>query len=185
MLVLVDGLNTYHALKSQDSGNSKLNLMSICKALALNNGCDSIEILYFTALVEHLDTKTREWQFDYLSRLRGTGIQIFESEFRSQLEECNICGNRNRRYVEKQTDVSISINLISKVLEEDLAEVLLFSADSDFIPALNMVRQKRPNVGLKVVSTPSYLRPVHGELRKANIGTIRLSPELVAKHQFN
>jgi uncharacterized LabA/DUF88 family protein len=61
---------------------------------------------------------------------------------------------------------------------------LLFTADSDFLPAIEMVKRERPYIEMKVVSTVSYLRPLHSILKREQIRTIRLSPELVAKHQF-
>ncbi|MEN9955232.1 MAG: hypothetical protein RLY34_39 [Actinomycetota bacterium] len=184
MLVLIDGLNLFHSLQSQSPEQTNLDLSTLCQAFASNHGCDTFEILYFTALVEHLDKKSRSRQFQYLTKLEDTGIRVFKTEFRSQLEECSACGTMTRRYVEKQTDVSIAAHLISNVFANSVDEVLLFSADTDFLAALTLIREKKPHINLKVVSTPVYLRPIYGLLHKNGIGTIRLSPELVSRFQF-
>lgn len=184
MLVLIDGLNLYHSLQGQSPEQTNLDVQSLCQTLANNLGCNTFEILYFTALVEHLDKKSRANQFHYIAKLEESGIRIFKTEFRSHLEECSTCGAKTRRYVEKQTDVLIASQMISNVFENQVDEVLLFSADSDFLPAVTLIKEKMPKIGLKVVSTPNYLRPIYGLLRKSGVGTIRLSPELVARFQF-
>ena len=184
MLVLIDGLNTFHALNSQNPEIVKVNFAGLVESLYRNRSFEKIEITYFTAPVEHLDSKSRKNQFKHLENLRSSGVNINLSEFRSQLEKCSTCGVATRRYVEKKTDVAIASALIAGVLEDGFDHVLLFSADSDFVPALELINARRPDVQLKVVSTPNYLRPIHGALTRAGISTIRLSAELVSKHQF-
>lgn len=185
MLVLIDGLNTYHALKSQHPGIVNVDFASLVTALNRNRTFEKIEIIYFTALVEHLDARSRNHQFEHLENLRSTDVKISLSEFRSQLERCFTCGVTTRRYVEKRTDVAIATTLIAGVLVDGFDEVFLFSADSDFFPAVELVKERKPNVPIKFVSTANYLRPIHGALTRGGVGTIRLSPELVSKHQFN
>lgn len=184
MLVLIDGLNTFHALRSQNPEIVNINFVGLVDSLNRSRTFEKIETTYFTALIEHLDSQARQNQFEHLENLRSSGVKISLSEFRSQLERCFTCGVTSRRYSEKKTDVAIASALIAGVLVDGFDEVLLFSADSDFLPALELIRERTPKVLIKVVSTANYLRPIHGALTRAGLGTIRLSPELVSKNQF-
>ncbi len=185
LLVLIDGLNTFHAIKNQSADIVSIDFAALVKTLNRNLSYEQVEIRYFTALVEHLDSRSRKDQFDYLENLRASGVLVSLSEFRSQLENCFTCGVTTRRYSEKKTDVAIASALVAGVLVDGFNEVLLFSADSDFFPALELIRARVPKAGIKVVSTAKYLRPIHGELTRVGLGTIRLSPELVSRHQFS
>jgi uncharacterized LabA/DUF88 family protein len=184
LLVLVDGLNLFHSLRSQDTNKTDLNIASLSETLANNFGVEVGEIIYATALAEHSDKPSRQKQFGYLEKLWTSGVKILTTQFRSQLETCNYCGSNSRKYVEKQTDVAIASNLVAKVLDGGFEHVLLFSADTDFLPAIEIAKSLRPRVEIRIASTPAYLRPVYGLFRKAGVGTIRLSPELVSKHLF-
>ncbi|BDS49816.1 hypothetical protein RKACHI23_00780 [Rhodoluna lacicola] len=185
LLVLIDGLNTFHAIKNLCADIVNVDFAALVKTLNRNLSFQQVEIIYFTARVEHLDSRSRKVQFDYLENLRASGVKVSLSEFRSHLEQCFTCGVTTRRYSEKKTDVAIASELVAGVLVDGFDDVLLFSADSDFFPALELIRTRAPRAGVKVVSTAKYLRPIHGALTKIGLGTIRLSPELVSRHQFS
>lgn len=180
----MDGLNLFHSLRGQDTNKTDLNIASLSKAFASNFGVEVGEIIFVSALMEHADKQSRQRQFNYLAKLQLSGVKILTTQFRSQLETCNYCGSNSRKYVEKQTDVAIASNLVTKVLDGGFEQVLLFSADTDFLPAIEIAKALRPRVEIRIASTPAYLRPVYGLFRKAGVGTIRLSPELVSKHLF-
>jgi uncharacterized LabA/DUF88 family protein len=184
MLVLVDGLNLHHALKDLQPDETNLNIFQLCHSLADSNGATEIDILYFTSITKHLGSKVRDNQALYINQLENTGVGIHLGEFRSSSKTCPLCFRKYWEHSEKQTDVAIGAHLIQRTMTQQYDAVLLFSADSDFLPALLMVRNEKPHINLKVVSTPVYLRPIYGLLHKNGIGTIRLSPELVSRFQF-
>jgi uncharacterized LabA/DUF88 family protein len=183
--VLIDGLNTFHALKAQNADLTNLDFQRLVGVLYKDKPRLELDVFYFTALVEHMDKQSRKIQFAYIEKLRESGVKVVVSEFRSQLEKCFTCGVVSRRYTEKQTDVALAATLISQVIESDLDDALIFSADSDFLPAIFMAQKLKPKLRFKVVSTTSYLRPLHGALTRAGVGTIRLSTELVSKNLFS
>ena len=182
--MLVDGLNLHHALKDLQPDQTNLNIFQLCKSLADSKGATEIQILYFTSITKHLGSKVRDNQALYIKQLEKTGVIIHLGEFRSASKTCPLCFRKFWEHTEKQTDVALGAHLIKKTMTEQYDDVLLFSADSDFLPALQMVRHERPNINLKVVSTPVYLRPIYGLLHKNEIGTIRISSELASRFQF-
>jgi uncharacterized LabA/DUF88 family protein len=184
MFVAVDGLNMLHALRAQDSGTTNLDLMGICQVFAKNLNCADLRIAYFTALAGHLDPKPRTAQIRYLEALRITGVEVRLGEFRAQTEKCSTCGTKTFKYQEKQSDVGIAATIIHQAASNSVDEILLFSADTDFIPLVNMITAEYPHVSIRIVSTVNYLRPVYSTLIRASHGQIRLSPELVARFQL-
>jgi uncharacterized LabA/DUF88 family protein len=182
--VLVDGLNLFHALRDQSDQDQNLNIRKLCEALGGANVTREIEMIYFTAVTKHLGSKFRESQTEYVKRIESTGAKVIYGEFRSNSKVCPICDQKYWTHSEKQTDVAIGAHMILQVMTNEFDEVLLFSADSDFLPALTLVREHKPHVSIIVLSTPKYLRPIYGLMHKAGVSTIRLSPELVTKFQF-
>jgi uncharacterized LabA/DUF88 family protein len=184
VVVLVDGLNLFHALREQDAQNLDLNLSALSKTLTGVNDDVLIKIFYFTSVTKHLGSKVRDHQDQYLEKLKARGAKVIYGEFRSNSLTCPVCESKYWVHAEKRTDVALASHFIKMAISEEAEEFLLFSADSDFIPAIEMVRNEMPKTDVKVVSTVSYLRPLHSTLKPLQIRTIRLSPELVAKHQF-
>ena len=184
VVVLVDGLNLFHALREQDSQNLDLNLNALSKTLTGVNDDLLIKIFYFTSVTKHLGSKVRDQQDQYLEKLKAFGVNIVYGEFRSVSLTCPLCECKYWVHTEKRTDVALASQFIKIAISDESEKFLLFTADSDFIPAFEMVRRERPKADIKVISTVSYLRPLHSTLKPLQIGTIRLSPELVSTHQF-
>jgi uncharacterized LabA/DUF88 family protein len=184
VLVLVDGLNLFHALKELDPEKENVDLLGLCQTLVRDPNQVISEIIYFTSITKHLGSKVRDQQAQYLLRLVASGVHVKLGEFRSQSITCSECRSKFWAHQEKRTDVALASELIKQAFTNRCELIYLFSADSDFLPAIEMVHHELTNVEVKVVSTVSYLRPIHGLLVKANARQIRLSPELVARHQF-
>lgn len=182
--VFVDGLNLHHSLLKQDPNNLDLNVPGLSNFLAKSDEPLDVTTHYFTSAVTHLGAKTRETQNAYLSQLRQAGAILHFGEFKSISNRCPICNEKYWINKEKQTDVALASEMVMRVLIEQLDEVYLFSADTDYLPALARIRELKPHVAIKVVTTVSSLRPVHGALARLGVRTIRLSPELVSKFQF-
>ena len=54
-------------------------------------------------------------------------------------------------FEEKETDVNIAVHMVSLALQNKLDKILLFSADSDLIPAIREIKCVSPAVTIKVV----------------------------------
>jgi uncharacterized LabA/DUF88 family protein len=183
-LAVIDGLNLHHALMAQDPKNLRLNLAAVCNMLADQRNCDELKIIYFTSPVRHLGKSVELAQRHYLELLELSGVQLRLGEFKASNATCKKCGSSFRVHREKQTDVAIATEMISLALTEQVDEIFLFSADSDFLPAIKAITNLKSASRITVISTVDYLRPLYGNLVRAGAGTLRLSQEFVAKHQF-
>jgi uncharacterized LabA/DUF88 family protein len=105
-------------------------------------------------------------------------------EFRAKTETCPLCGNKYWVHTEKRTDVALAVEMVRQAHRNTPDEILLFSADTDFLPAIDSVKKDYSNISIRAVSTVKYLRPIHSALSKVGAGQIRLSEELVSKHLF-
>jgi uncharacterized LabA/DUF88 family protein len=183
-LALIDGLNLHHALMAQDPKKLRLNLAAFCNMLADQRNCDELKIIYFTSPVRHLGKSVELSQRHYLELLEQSGVQLCLGEFKALKVSCRRCGHSYRVHQEKQTDVAIATDLIWRVFTEQVDEIFLFSADSDFLPAIKAITKLRSASRITVISTVEYLRPLYGNLVRAGARTVRLSQEFVAKYQF-
>ena len=184
MLVCVDGLNIFHALRDLDEDLLRIDLMALSKFIADGHGISEVRVQYFTAKIRHLGNSVKEAQHKYLAELRSSGVEVVLGEFRSQSQNCPHCETKFWKHQEKQTDVALATELVKGALNGEYEEILLFSADSDFLPAVQFVTQECPWITIRIVSTVAYLRPVYATLVRASQGQIRLSAELVSKFQF-
>lgn len=184
VLAVVDGLNLFHSIQQLDDGLTQPDLVALVDFLSAKSKQKIIEVGYFTSIVKHQGNSKRVLQEHYLNALAKTGANIELGEFKSRKNTCIYCGQSYWVQVEKQTDVAIASYLTQRVFTRDFDEILFFSADTDFLPALRMINEHKPHIRLKVISTAKYLRPLHGELSKAGMSTIRLSRELLAKFQL-
>lgn len=181
---MVDGLNLDHALRKQNSEQADLDLMSLSKRFCRERGFDSVRVNYFTSPLAHLDKKTRDAQARYLEKIEDSGVKVVLGEFRTYTQICPRCGEKFWVSKEKRTDVALASELVREALTGASSEILVFSADTDFLPAYELVKLYCPDVRIRVASTVAYLSPIHSALVRSNVGQIRLSSELVSRHQF-
>lgn len=180
--VIVDGLNLMHSLQNQAPHIEYLNLVELAKRLTNVRTEVLVEIQYFSALASHISDWGQEKQRRFMESLRSEGVDVLLGHFNQARSVCESCGHKSNRHLEKQTDVNIAAALIQGAYENTYDKVLLFTADSDLLPAIRLVKSKFPEKEIKLVSTVPYLRPVHATLGLVCDGQIRLTPELVEPH---
>ena len=177
----IDGLNLFHALEHQELDGLTLDLVGICRYLAVQRGSLLVDIHYFSSIVSHFGSEFKSKQALYLEKLSDQRVQIHLGEFRSVKSRCPECKSFFWNQTEKQTDVALASEMVLQALVAGLDEIFIFSADSDFLAAVSRIRRHRPGVAITVISTVRYLRPLHGSLVRLGVRTIRLSPELANK----
>lgn len=182
VMVIVDGLNLMHSLVQQYPHVEYVNLVELANRLINVRTEVLVGIQYFSALASHISDWGQEKQSPFVSSLRGNGVTIGLGNFNQVRQVCENCGHRVNKHVEKQTDVGIATALIVGAYEDLYDKVLLFSADSDLLPAIKLVKSKFQAKEIKLVSTVAYLRPVHATLGRMCDGQIRLTPELIEPH---
>jgi uncharacterized LabA/DUF88 family protein len=180
--VIVDGLNLMHALMQQNPNLEYLNLVDLANRLVKPRSEVLVEIKYFSAIASHISDWGQEKQNRYIESLKNAGVKVVLGHFHHIRQVCTTCGTLSKRHLEKQTDVAIASAIIEGAYENKYDKLLLFSADSDLIPAVDLVKAKFAAKEIKIVSTIAYLRPVHATMGRKCDGQIRLTPEFIAPH---
>ncbi len=183
-VVIVDGLNLYHALQNFEPDATFLDIPSI-SAVYLPKRRDEVHYFYFTSTPNHKGQAVLEQHFKYLSLLKSVNVEIIEGRFQRSLKRCNECGNKSEIHKEKETDVSIALKIIESALDPKTSEILVFSADSDFAPALKFARELNPKVRLMVAQTSSFLRLSPNSLAANADSVVRLKSEIIHNFQFH
>ncbi|MFA5058039.1 MAG: NYN domain-containing protein [Opitutaceae bacterium] len=156
VIVLVDGLNLYHAIDNHPNwhGFKWLNLKSLANALIMPSQETVIEICFFTSVPT--------WNLNKHNRHRtllrvyaDLGIRIIEGKIRRADRKCRAsCEQTYIDHEEKQTDINIAIEMLRAGMEDRTDKVILITADSDQIPAIRIFREKFPAKELMVAVPP-------------------------------
>jgi uncharacterized LabA/DUF88 family protein len=182
-VVIVDGLNLYHALHNFEPEATFLDIPSLA-AVYLPKPRQEVRYFYFTSTPHHKGQAAIERHFKYLALLKSENVEIIEGRFQRSSKRCSNCGDKAEIHKEKETDVSIALKIIESALDPTTLEILLFSADSDFAPALKFAKKLNPNVRLMVAQTSSFLRLSPNSLGASADSVVRLKSELIHNFQF-
>ncbi|MDZ7578132.1 MAG: NYN domain-containing protein [Candidatus Nanopelagicales bacterium] len=149
--VLIDGFNLYHGLKAE-SGRKWLwlDLEKLSESL-LKSGQQLVTVRYFTAAVRK-DAEGGRRQDTYLQALGAhcPRVQVHLGRFQQRSHRCPSCQELRRTFEEKETDVSLAVELVEGAATTSFDTVILLTGDSDFIPAIKSA--KRLNSELRVIS---------------------------------
>lgn len=154
---LVDGFNLYHAI-DKNFGDSKykwLNLRKLAENL-IDEDCEVARLFYFTAYVTW-DKNKMERHKKYIKALSANKTEIILGKFKKvtktiRADVMTIETDLEGYYIpnelkyctfeEKRTDVNIAVKIIELALSGKYDEIYIVSGDSDFVPAINFVKQK-------------------------------------------
>lgn len=145
--VYIDGLNLYYGLaKPLD-----------CKWVDIQTyfekffSSEDVQRIYFCeALVSGPNRANQLEYFRALSTLPK--VEILQGKMKKKERTCYVRGcsgygvSRFDDNEEKHTDVAIAITMVRDALEGTYEKQVLVSADTDLLPAVKMVRQRRPGI---------------------------------------
>jgi 6-hydroxy-3-succinoylpyridine 3-monooxygenase len=185
--VYIDGFNLYYGAIRDTPDLKWLDIARFCKLLRPHD--DLRLIRYFTALIEG---PTKSNQETYLRALATTPlVEVILGKFKRKTLKCRVpaCSFAGARHYdtqeEKRTDVNIAVFMLDDAYRDQCDQLILFSGDSDLVPAVNMVRLTFPEKQI-IVYVPSR-NPTRGaavELRTAAHAHRSLPLQLLAKAQF-
>ena len=179
-------------------GTADINYWNFARKIAQKD-CTVVEIRYYVGKVS-VDLDRSRKQRVFLSGLRKQNVNVtlgrverrpvppekntvqkklanILSAHRDSIQDTAILGElealaaeETSVYTEKRVDVSIAVDMVSKAMNNEFDVAYLVSADGDFIPAVDVVRQMKKQV--------FAAGPVIGrELQKAVNSFIRLPKE--------
>jgi len=158
----IDGFNLYYGAIRQKPALKWLDIARYCKLLRPN---DDIKLIrYFSALIAG---PTRVNQPFYLRALATTPlVEVTLGKFKMKTVKCGVtaCTTTGSKWFlmpeEKRTDVNIAVFMLDDAYRDLCDQFIIFSGDSDLVPAVNMLRLRFPKKKI-IVYVPSQ-NPVRG-----------------------
>ena len=128
-----------------------LNYRSLADSFIDNENEIITKIYYFSAITPWDQEKARRHKI-YIKALETENINIVLGKFKTTTCRCEAdCQKKYKKYSEKQTDVNIAIHMMKTAFQDDIDKILLFSGDSDLIPAVNMIKKSYPTIIIKSI----------------------------------
>lgn len=168
-IVYVDGFNLYYgALKG-----TAYRWLNLQRYFELVRPADDLQLIhYFTAVVDGPKQADQLKYLDALATLPKVRIVLgkyIHKPVVCRVRSCSLPGSRSfMRPEEKRTDVNIGLQMLDDAYQQLADQMILVSGDSDLVPAIDMVKIRRPNTQI-VVYVPNN-HPNRGaavELRSA------------------
>jgi uncharacterized LabA/DUF88 family protein len=193
VIVYIDGFNLYFAINEMGWRNLLwLDLVKLANSLIDPNKQELVAVKYFTSYIKKPAEK-RKRQLAYIDAL-GTLplLKIVTGEYIENRVECRGCHRTWRDDKEKQTDVHIATAMITDALAKGrVDDLLLVTADSDQIPAIEAVRFFKKHVLIVIPpGRTDYLgiqRAAGGnklELTKTKLAACLLPPKVKTQSGF-
>jgi uncharacterized LabA/DUF88 family protein len=149
ILALVDGFNLYHSLQEEPNFH-RYKWLDIRKLLETYFPRGLEKVLYFTSLTPW-DIDKVERHKVFIRALESTGVEMVYGKFKDKDRRCPKCKQNYKSREEKQTDVSIALNLFRMAYEKKFDEAVLLTGDSDQLPTLKEVHKCFPGLKLGVL----------------------------------
>lgn len=148
----IDGFNMYHSLVAARLNACKwLNYRSLAEAFISPKTQELVGVYYFSALVPWDNAKSERHKA-YIRALRFVGIDVVLGKFKQVTRNCRgSCGQRFQTFEEKETDVNIAVTMLKLAMQDQFDSALLFSGDSDLVPAVKAVKEVAPHKNIRVV----------------------------------
>lgn len=198
VLVLIDGFNYYHKLKSYQSNNrvcvkwlNYKNLMAeAVKGYRRYEDFD-MSIYYFSAIATHRSKEACERHRNYIKALEHSGVNVVLGEFKEKyISPCNDCKQKLPqeeilKHEEKHTDVNIAISLLEKAFMNEFDDAYLLSEDNDYVPAVKRVKELYPHKSITICPPPQKMYFVDALVKASGErDAYRLKWNQIRRHQF-
>lgn len=145
----VDGFNLYHAIDElcRPRGKHDLkwcNLHSLANAF-LKPGSEQLTgIHYFSAHAHWLPDAMVRHQA-YVEALRHHGVTIHLGHFKTKKRRCKSCSAQWDGHEEKESDVSLAVQLLHQAWLNTYDKAIIMTADTDIVPVLRLIREQFPD----------------------------------------
>ncbi|GLY04716.1 NYN domain-containing protein [Actinoplanes sp. NBRC 101535] len=174
----VDGFNLYNGMHDARGRRSLwLNMESLLGSL-LRADQELSVVHYFTALVQG---PSRQHQQTYLDALRAhcASTRLHVGRFQSKQMRCRDCGHSWISYEEKESDVSLAVQIVEDAAVNVFDHALIVSGDSDMAPAIRSVRRIAPDKRLVAVFPPKRSSVT---LKQAADSTLQIYDKVPERH---
>lgn len=152
----IDGFNLYHALMKEDNQglfpHAKYRWLNYRKLIEQYlETDDELKVVYYFTAVYPDNPGRKQRHNDFIRVQMDLGVKVIRGRFRPVQRLCKLCNRLYPAHEEKRTDVNIAVNMVKLAYEDAFDKAILISADSDLVPALEIIKQARPLVRCIVV----------------------------------
>lgn len=182
VIAFIDGFNMYHSLANRKVGHLKwLNYWELANAFTQKKTQKLEAVYYFSAIVPW-DTQKADRHKNYIKALQWAGVEVILGKFKRVTKECRAdCRKKYVTYEEKETDVNIAVHIARLAMEDRFDTALVFSGDSDMIPAVKLVREIAPHKHIKAVIP--YARSAE-DMKKTCDSNAKIKQAHLERNQF-
>ena len=159
-----DGYNFYHGIcDTGDKTRLWIDIVSLSRSILLRKDEKLNAIHYYTAAPKTDTAKIQRYRtfIALLSDFKWTvgatnerRIVIHEGLYSSHPHQCKNCGHSYSKHEEKQSDVALGTQLVRDALLDEYDVAYIIAADSDYVPAISMVKAETPAKQVKVWFPP-------------------------------
>lgn len=181
MAAYVDGFNLYHGMHEARGRRALwLDLPGLLRSM-LRQEQQLTVVHYFTALVVG-PGRARQEQFLQAAQAHGAGLLVpHVGRFQRKTVICRVCRQPFNTFEEKESDVSLAVQLVEDAAAGVFDQALIVSGDSDMAPAIHAVRRLRPDARLVALFPPR--RSSH-QLEVLADATLRIFDRIPERHQL-
>jgi len=163
VIIFVDGSNLYHALKAR-FGKASIDFHKFSQVLAGPHR-RLVRTYYYSAAYPRTHSKAQDQQKFFAGLQKTNYLQLRLGELQP----------RAGGLVQKGVDVHMAVQMIEYAVKGTCDVLILVSGDSDFVPAIQLVKDLGKHVEIAVVEgQPSF------EIQKAGDKTIIINDGVVS-----
>lgn len=143
--IFVDGSNFYHGLKTA-FGRASIDFGELARRLSA--GRELVRLYYYNAPRREADDpeKFRAQQRFFEALQRTDYVEVRLGRLEPREFRCPECGHTVRTYVEKGVDARLAVDMLRLAYENVYGCAILVSADGDFAPAVEEVKNRGKHV---------------------------------------
>ena len=156
----VDGYNFYFGLKQKKKSEKdwqRFYWLNFVRFFELFIGQNQVlqNVYYFTAPPLQPNKSNRQSELLEANKaINGSRFDVVKGQFYEKKITCKVCKSTYTVLEEKRTDVNLSIRMLIDCTIHNVDTIVLVSADSDFIPPLQFIREHYPNIKIRVYFPP-------------------------------
>lgn len=177
VILYIDGFNLYHAIDALNRPHLKWLNLALLGSKLLRDNEDLAKVQYFTTVVDWNPDKAARHE-TYISGLEAKGVTVTKGNFKRSHRHCSKNNDFCPFREEKQTDVAIGVNIVADAYTDSFDRMILLTADTDQIPALQVVLNQHPQKQVTWLAPPGRMQQAR-EIGNLVSDRSELSPGLI------
>jgi uncharacterized LabA/DUF88 family protein len=146
-IAYIDGFNLYNGV--HDTYIHKFLWLDVVKLVKnMRPHSNLVSVKYFTSTLLN-DPEAQSRQSHYISALQASNpgvLEVFYGRYQAKAMTCKACGETWTTYEEKETDVSIAVEMVADAASGQAEDFYVVSGDSDMAPAIRRMQAIRDDV---------------------------------------